>query len=588
MAASAELCGWFGRYVEVDLSTKEARVAELSPDLLWRYMGGRGLGSWLVSQQVSPSTDPFSRENLLVFAVGPLTATLVYTSGRVCVVSKSPLTNGLFYSSAGGFFGAALKQAGYDALVVKSAASKPSMIVVDGDVVEVVDCEELWGKSTSEVREAVQRDLGRDFRVACIGPAGENLVRIANISVDPGDFAGRGGLGAVMGSKKLKAIAVRGEKRPRVFDEEGLRAFLRRCLVRIKWKPVLDKALSAFGTSFIMRIVNSLEVLPTKNFLESRFEKAQNLYAEVLSDSVFAKKRSCFNCPIACKRVSRIGDRVVDGPEYESLAALGPMLGLGKAEEVVELNRLCNELGIDTISAGVSIACAIEASQRGLLPTKIKWGDFDQIRSLLEDVAYRVGLGSDLAEGSKRFASKVGASDCAMEVKGLEVPMYDPRGLYGQALGYATSNRGACHLNPYMVSLEILGTPILMERFSEAEKPALVAYLQNLSASVDSMVLCKFLCLEFDEDVFAQMLAYVTGKPYTHETVVEVGERIWNLERAYNLKCGITPDQDKLPKRLVEGVPLEEMLGEYYRVRGWSGDGYPTPEKLKELGVESS
>jgi len=577
----------------VDLSSMEAKRVEADRELLYGYMGGRGLGVKVLHDEVSPSADPFSPENILVFAVGPLTGTRVYTSGRYAVVGKSPLTEGCFYSSSGGFFGASLKKAGLDALVVRGRAERPALLVVDDRDVEFRDAAWLWGKGTRETRKELRREL-KGFSVACIGPAGENLVRYACILNDVSNAAGRGGLGAVMGSKRLKAIAVRGSREVEVADEDVLDELMDKARNRFIWNPVLSKALSYYGTSALVNVINEHGILPTKNFQQGYFSMAEEISGEALRERILVRKSSCFNCPVGCKRITRVGELEGEGPEYETIGALGSMLAIGSIEEVAEINYLCNDLGLDTISTGVTVACAVELSERGIIGEKFRWGDSERVKGLVVDVAYRRGLGDKLAEGSKRFAESIGGGEYAMHVKRLELAMYDPRGAFGQGLGYATANRGGCHLNPYMVAVEIFGVPHLMDRFSAAGKASIVAYLQNLSAAVDSMVLCKFTMFEFDDEMYARFLSAVTGVEFTQETVVTVGERIWNLERIYNLKAGI--GEDRLPERLLtpmeEGVcagrniPLGEMLKEYYRVRGWSEDGKPRREKLESLGLE--
>ncbi|MHA1593467.1 MAG: aldehyde ferredoxin oxidoreductase family protein [Candidatus Baldrarchaeia archaeon] len=592
----SEIFGWTGRALLVDLSTGITKRIELEREVLLKFMGGRGLGAKIVYDGVDPRTDPFHRDNILVFAVGPLTATKVYTSGRYCVVSKSPLTGGLFYSSSGGFFGASLKKAGYDAIIIRGRASDSVYLYIDDEEVKLEKASHLWGKGTKEVREILKRDLGREFRVVCIGPAGENLVRYACIVNDISNAAGRGGLGAVMGSKNLKAIAVRGSRKVRVADPDALNDLMEKAKIRVIWNPILDKALAYYGTSSLVNIINEHGMLPTRNFQLGYFEEADAISGETLRERIFVKRASCYNCPVACKRITRTKSMGGEGPEYETIGSLGSMLMIGDIEKVAEINYLCNDLGLDTISTGVTIACAMELSERGVIDEKIEWGDAEKVKELVGKIAAREGIGNELAEGSKRFAEKYGMSECAMHVKGLELAMYDPRGAFGQALSYATSNRGGCHLNAYMIAVEVLGVPYLMDRFSPTGKPPIVVYLQNLAAAIDSMVLCKFMAFEFDDEMFANFLSAVTGENYTQETVVKTGERIWNLERVFNIRAGIEPSQDTLPSRLLSPLqngpckgkvpPLRQMLQEYYYVRGWREDGIPTAEKLKELGIE--
>jgi len=416
--------------------------------------------------------------------------------------------------------------------------------------------------------------------VVCIGPAGENMARMACIRAGEDHVAGRGGLGAVMGSKRLKAIAVRGSRRVEVHDEEGLRRLCGLALKRLRSNPITGKALPDMGTPFLMRVVNDHGALPTRNFRESSFDGAEGLSAEALKP-MLRGRRGCPGCPIACKKVVEVGGEVGRQPEYESLWALGPMCGVGELSEVVRLAWLCDELGLDTISTGSTIACAMELTEVGVAEVGVRWGDAEGARRLIEDIAYGRGWGSRLAEGSMRLASALGRPELSMSVKGLELPGYDPRSMYGQALAYATSNRGGCHLRAYMVASEILGVPVLLDRLSPLGKADLVALYEDLSAAVDSLVVCKFLLLELDEDVLAEALRAATGLPYTRAELLKAGERVCCLERLFNVEEGLSASSDQLPPRL-RPPHMDDMLREYYAVRGWP-DGKPSPSKLAEL-----
>jgi len=576
--------GWNGKILVVDLSNKTLKTLTINENVLSEYIGGRGFGVKFLWELTNPTIDAYSADNVLVFAVGPLTSTLIPTTGRFTVTAKSPLTGGIFYSSCGGFFGFKLKNSGLDALIIKGRCEKPVYLQIDDETFQLKDATHLWGKTTKETIKILGEDLGKDYSFACIGPAGENLVRFACIRGGDGNFAGRGGLGAVMGSKKLKAIVVKGTGKTKIADEKSLTELMKKIRVRISWNPVLSKALAYYGTSALINIINEHEILPTKNFQLSRFKDAEKISGEALREKIFVGRKSCYNCPVACKRVVKLENMKVEGPEFETLGSFGSMLMVNSLEAIVEINQLCNELGLDTISTGGTIACAMELSEKNVLDEKIGWGDVEKIKKLIVDIAYRKGLGDKLAEGSKIFSERIGFSDVSMQVKGLELPMYHPDGVLGQALAYTTSNRGGCHLNAYLISVEILGYPYLMDRFSPVNKPNIVAYLQNLAAVMDSMVICKFLGFEFDEETFAKLLVAVTGKPYTQESVVAVGERIWNLERVFNFKAGLKGEEDKLPSRFK--VDVKPMLKEYYEVRGWKPDGFPSKNKLKNLGLK--
>ncbi|MGP3666852.1 MAG: aldehyde ferredoxin oxidoreductase family protein [Candidatus Bathyarchaeota archaeon] len=574
--------GWFGKGLKINLSSKAVKEFKIEQDVLLNFVGGRGLAAKIFYENVNPRVDAFSDENILIFAVGPLTATSIPTTGRFTLASKSPLTGGFFYSSCGGVFGASFKKSGYDVLVVEGKAKNPVYIQIDNGDVKVRDASNLWSKTTKETFEQLKKDLGKDFSIACIGPAGENLVRYACVFGGLGSFAGRGGLGAVMGSKNLKAVAVRGDKKVKVANEDEILNLMDVFKVRVTWNPVLSKALATFGTPVLLDIMNEHEILPTKNFQHGRFDKAEKISAEALGKIVVGK-RGCYACSIACKRITKAKWMIGDGPEFETLGSLGSMLMIDGVEAVAELNYLCNDLGMDTISTGGVIACAMELSERGMIDEKVSWGDVEKVRSLIYDIAYRRNLGLELAEGSKIFAKKYNGEIYAMHVKGLELPMYNPQGVLGQALAYVTSNRGGCHLNAYLISVEVLGYPYLMNRFSTVGKSSVVVYLQNLSATIDSMIICKFLGFEFDEKDFAEYLRLATGERFTQESVITIGERIWNLERVLNLKAGISGDEDKLPARF--NLNIDSILKEYYMIRGWDSNGVPLKVKLESLGL---
>jgi len=579
----------------IDLSTPKVEHIDPGMDLLTNYLGGRGLGVKLVYDNLNPALNPYHPDNVIVFATGPLTATRVYTSGRYALISKSPLTNTIFDSNSGGFFGFFLKSSGFDAVLIKGRAPKPSIIVVDEGDVTVKSADGLWGLPTGETVKELLNEYGSRCGVACIGPAGENLTRFACVVSDGIGFAGRGGLGAVLGSKNVKAVVARGSRRVDVADENLLNDLLKNFIKRIRLNPITGKSLPRFGTPVLVNVVNEYGMFPSFNFKSTYFEDAELVSGEALIEGFIVKSRSCYNCPIACKKVTRVNGRMGEGPEYESLWALSALCGINDLKTVIEANYLCNDLGLDTITMGSTLACAMELSERRLIPIQLSWGDKEKVKNLILDTAYRRGLGNDLAEGSKRLAEKYGYSEASMNVKGLELPAYDPRGAYGQALAYATSNRGGCHLRAYMISFELLGVPVLLDRFSPVGKADLVVYQQNFFAAVDSLVLCKFLTLGLDDESIAQALKAVTGKPYDKRELLKAGERIWNLERSFNLREGFTSSDDTLPTRLLTPVdkgpcagrviPLKEMLNDYYAVRGWLSGNPLNGEPLKNPGV---
>jgi aldehyde:ferredoxin oxidoreductase len=583
-----------GRILRVDLSTGQIQVEPLDEGLARSYLGGRGLGARLLFAEVGPKVQPLSPENRLIFATGPLTGTRAQTSGRFSVTTKSPLTGTILDANSGGTWGVTLKRAGFDALIVQGSSERPVCLTIDETGATLTDAAGLWGLSVSET---TKRLGSRGRNVACIGPAGENQVLLSAIMNDGHRALGRGGVGAVMGAKRLKAVVVSGTKKTAVADDDALKFVVYEAAKLLKANPVTSQALPQFGTAVLVNLMNEAGVFPTRNFTESRFDQAAGISGEALADRLLVRKTACWGCPIACTRVTRTSKATGEGPEYETLWAFGAACGIGDLETIAEANYLCNDLGLDTISAGATIACAMEMTERGILPGNLRFGRADLLAPTLRSMAYREGLGDELAEGSRRFAARHGASECAMQVKGLEMPAYDPRGMQGQGLQLATSNRGACHLRGNMVGPEILGIPKMVDRAAVQGKAGLVIVHQNLSAAIDSLVVCKFSGLALGDEHYARMLTAVTGLRFEPQDLMTIGERIWNLERCYNLREGFTAADDTLPRRLLEEPPdrepnegqavqLAPMLKEYYRFRGWDANGVPTARKLSELGLE--
>jgi aldehyde:ferredoxin oxidoreductase len=588
--------GWAGKILEVDLSNEKITETKLDEKLAKDFIGGRGLGTKILYDRVGPDIKPLDPENLLIFATGPLTGTLAPTSGRHCVVTKSPLTGTVFSATSGGFWGAELKFAGYDAIIVSGQVKKPTYLLVNNGRAELKSANALWGKGTHATTDAICKEVGDDkVKVACIGQAGEKLVQIAAIINDKYRAAGRGGIGAVMGSKRLKAIAVRGKGRPKIANEADFNVHVRECQKLIKENPVTGTGLPTYGTAVLVNIINEHGILPTRNFQTGVFLTADKISGETMVETILVRNKACFGCPIACSRITKVEGAEHEGPEYETIGMLGSQCGVDDLEAITKANLLCNDFGLDTISMGNTIGCAMELSERGKLNGP-KFGDEKSLLELIQKTAMRDGLGEKLAEGSARLAKECGMPELSMSVKGLELPAYDPRGVQGQGLAYATSNRGGCHLKAYMIAPEVLGSPTLMERFSTSGKPETVIIFQNLVATIDSLALCEFTSFALDTVQYAKLLSTATGIEFTDEDVMTIGERIWNLERLYNLREGFSLNDDTLPKRLLEEpMPegpskgrvnmLSKMLPSYYSFRGWNSKGEPTKEKLKELGL---
>jgi aldehyde:ferredoxin oxidoreductase len=588
--------GWSGKILEVNLSTGGTETHALDTDMARLFLGGRGLGARLLWDLVGPEVEPLSPGNVLIFAAGPLTASGSQTSNRFSVSTKSPLTGTILDANSGGWWGMQFKRTGHDALIVRGRAERPVMIAITPEGVSIQDAAHLWGKTVSETTRLLGQNNNKR-NVLCIGPAGENLSRMAAIMNDGTRSLARGGPGAVMGSKNLKAIVVVGDQKNQAEDRERFQFMLYETGKLIKASPLTSQALPEFGTSVVMNVVNEIGALPTRNFRQSQFEGAEAISGERMTDTILVRKQACWACPIACTRVTKTERAEGEGPEYESTWALGAQCGIDDLEAIAEANYLCNDLGLDTISTGSTIGCAMELAERGLLDSDLRFGRADLLLGTIRSIAYREDLGDQLAEGSYRFAAAYGVPQLSMSAKKLEMPAYDPRGMQGQGLLYATSNRGACHMRGNMLGPEVLALPRLIDRLATQGKAGIVAVHQNTAAVVDSLVLCKFTNLAVAEEFFARTLTAVTGVPFTGDDLQQVGERVWNLERLYNLREGFTRADDTLPDRMLkepikEGpsagftVQLEPMLEEYYQFRGWDSQGVPRPAKLKQLSLD--
>lgn len=586
--------GWMGKLLVIDLASGSVATQPLNMEMARLFIGGRGLGARLLWDLVGPEVEPLSPENVLIIATGPLTGTGFQTSNRFSVTTKSPLTGTVLDANSGGTWGMRFKRAGYDAMIIKGRAPNPVWIEIKPDSVALHDASHLWGMTASQASEALGQDKNRR-NVLCIGPAGENLVRFAAIMNDVARSAARGGPGAVMGSKNLKAIVVEGDLRVDFADKDRFRFIQYEATKMLKANPVTSQALPEFGTSVMMNILNGVGALPTRNFQQSDFEHAEDISGEAITERILVDNDACWACPIACTRVTKTSRKQGEGPEYETAWSFGASCGISDLEAIAEANYLCNDLGLDTISAGATIACAMELSERGLLDSDLRFGRADLLLPTVEAIAYRDGLGDLLAEGSYRLAERCGAPELSMSVKKLEMPAYDPRGMQGQGLLFATSNRGACHMRGNMLGLEVLGLPKLIDRLQVQGKAGYVILNQNSSSVLDSLVACKFAHIAVADEYFARALTALTGVEYPTGEMLRAGERIWTLERLYNIREGFTRADDTLPPRLLtepatgnsagEVSHLEPMLDEYYRARGWDSNGVPRPAKLAELGL---
>ncbi len=587
--------GWNGRILDIDLTKLSHASYPLDMEMAHQFIGGRGLGARLLWDLVGPQVDPLSPENVLIFTNGPLTGTGYQTSNRFSVTTKSPLTGTVLDANSGGFWGMQFKKTGYDVMIVRGKAQKPVWIEIKNSEVTFHDASELWGMRVYELTKKLGQDNNRR-NVLCIGPAGENLSRIAAIMNDRERALARGGPGAVMGSKNLKAIVVEGKDRPEIEDKERFKFLLYETRKLLAASPLTSQALPEFGTVVLMNIMNNIGALATRNHQQTQFEGAEAISGEELTEKYLVKNASCWACPIGCTRISKTEKVEGEGPEFETTWAFGAQCGIDDLAAIIEANSLCNDLGLDTISVGSTIACAMELSEKGYLDSDLRFGRADQLAPVVEAMAYRKDIGSELADGSLRLATKYGHPELSMTAKGMEMPAYDPRGLQGQGLLYATSNRGGCHMRGNMIGLEVLGLPKLIDRFQVQGKSSFVILNQNSNAAIDSLVICKFTNMGVADEYFARVLSAVTGVKYATGDMIKVGERVWNLERLYNNREGFTAKDDSLPRRLLTEAPidgpskgwvsqLEPMLKEYYRTRGWDENGVPTKQKLADLGL---
>ncbi len=597
--------GWHGKLLRVNLTAGTCEIEALNEEWAKDYIGGRGLATKYFVEEVAADVDPFSADNKLIMATGPLTGTYGAANGRYMVITKSPLTGTIASSNSGGYFPSELRYAGFDMIIFEGKSEHPVYLQVYNDTVQLVGAVHLWGKPTNEVEDAILAEFHGDAKVACIGKAGEELSLTANIINDKHRAAGRSGVGAVMGSKNLKAVAVRGTGGVKVADPQAYREAAIEAYGMLKENPVSGQGLPALGTPVLVNVINQFGALPTRNFQDDTFEGAEAISGEALVDKYLKRNKACMGCVMGCGRVTGLkGSRFEgdgEGPEYESIWALGAACGVDDLAAITKANYICNEYGIDTITTGSTIGCAMELAEKGLISADeigmpLKFGDADAMVKLVEMAAKKEGFGEKLSLGSARLAEMYGAPELSMTVKKLEFPAYDGRGMQGMALHYATSNRGACHVRGYLVSPEILGLPEKLDPQATEGKPVWAKIFQDFTAVVDSSGVCLFSTFALGVPQFAAFCSAATGEDFTEEKLMEVGERIYNMERMFNLKAGIDPSQDTLPKRLLEDpihdgplkgevAKLGEMLPEYYQERGWSSEGIPSDEKLSALGL---
>lgn len=565
--------GWTGKILKVDLSRGTVSREDIPAQLLHAYLGGRGLGVRLMREYYH--LPPDSPEMPLIFAVGPLCGTAAPTAARLAVVSRSPLTNTIYDCSAGGRFAWRLKAAGLDALFITGQSRGPVTLHIHDEKVELVPAGKLWGRTVPET----VAELSANGSVATIGPAGENGVLFANIMMGEGNSVGRGGLGAVMGWKRLKAVVVNGSAKTAIADQQLFDSARADVMRLFKASPVIfgELGIAEYGTPALVDLMHQRRMAPTENFTRTIFEESGNYSGVAIRRDCSAKSDGCYGCPIQCKKSTPAGEHL---PEYETVSHFGALNGISELSAIVKANTLCNQLGMDTISAAATLSAFGEA--RGRFPSAA------EVEGLLQDIAGRKGEGELLSLGSRRYAEHLGRPELSMSVKGLELPAYDPRGAYGMALAYCTSNRGGCHLRAYPVSHEILRKPVATDRFSFDGKARIIAIAEDSNAAIDSLVACKFSFFGASLEEYAELLTAVTGVGYTPHSLRETGRNIYLTERFYNCENGFDSLADTLPGRFFseagssgEGIdihPLDrarfaEELQKYYRIRGLASDG---------------
>jgi aldehyde:ferredoxin oxidoreductase len=602
--------GYMGKVLRINLSNKECKFEDLNEKSAYDYIGCRGLGVKTYINEVDPNVEPLSEENKVVIATGPLTGTIAPTGGRYMVITKSPLTNTIGIANSGGFWGTQLKRAGIDMIIVEGKSQNPVYIVIEDEKVEIKDASHIWGSVVSKTTETLKMETSDKHKVLCIGPAGENLSPMAAVMNDVERAAGRGGLGAVLGSKNLKAIVARGTKSVEIADKEKFREVVKEKSNKLRNDPVGGSGLPTYGTAVLVNIINENGMHPVKNFQGSYTDPdiIEPISGESLTKDHLTRNTHCASCPIGCGREVKLRDgKVVGGPEYETIWSFGADCNMFDMNYVNEANMLCNEYGLDTISAGATIASAMELYEKGYISiddikndeATLNWGDGESIIKWVEKMGKREGFGDKLAEGSHRLCEKYSYPEASMTVKKQEIAAYDPRGAKGIGLNYATNNRGGCHIKGYMINPEILGYPEKLDRFaSDLEKVKTTINIQNLTAVIDALGMCVFTTFGLKEvQDYVDLYNSCCGTDHTEESLMNAGDRIWNLERLYNLNSGFTKCDDTLPNRLLEEPvsqgpskgeihPLEEMLEVYYKERGWNEDGVITLEKLNELGLE--
>ncbi|MHC8509845.1 MAG: aldehyde ferredoxin oxidoreductase family protein [Rhodospirillales bacterium] len=613
---------WAKQLLRVNLTDGSIKKEPLNMDWAQQYLGQRGLATKYLVEEIDPKVDPLSPDNKMIMTTGPLTGTSASTAGRYSVVTKGALTGAIACSNSGGFFGNEMKNAGYDMIIFEGKAKNPVYLFIENDDAQLIDASEFWGTSVWDTEEGLKKKHNDPLiRVASIGVSGEKGVKFACIVNDMHRAAGRSGVGTVMGSKNLKAVAIRGTKGVSIKDAPKFMEAVAAGKKVLAENAVTGQGLPAMGTQVLMNVINETGALPTRNHRDVQFDGAKNISAEAMaapraSDGKpnLVTNAACFGCTIGCGRISTI-DRthytVAERPqyqvasgglEYEAAWALGAATGVDDLDALTFANFVCNEQGFDPISFGATVGAAMEMFEDGVLTTKetggieLKFGNTKALTELAELTGRGEGFGAEIGLGSKLLCEKYGRPELSMSVKGQEFPAYDSRGIQGMGLGYATSNRGACHLRGYTVASEVLGIPEKTDPLVTDGKAGLVKAFQDATAAFDSAGVCIFTTFAWTLDDLAPQLGAACEGGWTTEKLLETGERIWNLERQFNIAAGFTGKDDNLPPRLLKDAAkagpakgkingLETMLPEYYTARGWTPDGVPSNETVQRLSL---
>lgn len=595
------------RILRVDLTSGKFADQEISKDDARKFLGGRGVAAKILYEENKPKIDPFDPENRLIFMAGPYTGTLGSFTAFYNVTTKSPLTGAILSAHSGGHWGPMFRKTGYDGIVFKGKAVRPTYLLITDNGPELRDASDLWGKDVFETTDELERRHEK-AKAAVIGPAGEKLVRYAAIMNDHHRAAGRGGVGAVMGSKNLKAVVVFGTKEVPQADPEKLKETFKTATATVKEKAV---AFSKYGTSMVVGITGKAGTIPTRNFQTGYYPDYEKIGGDTIVNNHKTKDTACARCPLHCGNMTKADKEyhaLTEGPEYETLAMFGSNLGNSNVESIIMANHLCNKYGMDTISCADTIACLYEIFEKGIATEddtgglKLAWGDHAAMVKLVEMTGKREGIGRLIGEGSNRLAAKFGpeAKQYAMNVKGMEFPGYDPRGIQGMSLAFATCTRGACHLRATMYVPELFQG--VLDRFTVKGKGKILKELQELFTIYDAMILCKFGARNAFGNDWNNMLMLTnaaTGAAYTLDELKRVGARIWTVERLFNLREGLSRKDDTLPERLftvpihdgpskgavVNKADFENELTEYYKAWNWTTDGVPTKQALEALGI---